>query len=122
MGMQPYILLVDDNDDLTDNLKLVLELEGFTVRTGSSVTAALKMMNEALPGLILADIVMPGTNGYQFFRQIKANRAWASVPFIFLSALTTAEDIDRGLGLGAHDYITKPFAIGELLATINRYL
>ena len=120
--MQPYILLVDDNDDLSDNLKLILEMEGYTVRTVSGGTAALQTMNEELPSLILADVVMPGTNGYDLFRQIKANGAWTSVPFIFLSALTTAQDIDRGLRLGANGYITKPFTIGELLATIHRYL
>jgi DNA-binding response OmpR family regulator len=120
--MQSYILLVDDNDDLADNLKLILEMEGFRVRSVSGSAAALQLMHEELPGLILADIVMPGANGYELFRQVKSNRAWASVPFVFLSALTTSEDINRGLKLGANGYITKPFSIGDLLATINRCL
>jgi DNA-binding response OmpR family regulator len=120
--MQPYILLVDDNDDLSDNLKLILEMEGFKVRAVSGGAAALQTMKEELPDLILADVVMPGTNGYELFRQIKTNGVWAAVPFVFLSALTTVQDIDRGLRLGANGYITKPFTIGELLATIHRYL
>ena len=120
--MQSYILLVDDNDDLSDSLRLILEMEGYRVRSASGSTAALQMMQEELPSLILADIVMPGSNGYDLFRQVKSNRAWAAVPFVFLSALTTREDINRGLKLGANGYITKPFTIGELLATINRCL
>src|SRR5262245_36502315 len=114
--MQSYILLVDDNDDLSDNLKLILEMEGFKVRTVSGSAAALQLLNEELPSLILADIVMPGANGYELFRAVKANRVWASVPFVFLSALTTSEDINRGLRLGANGYITKPFTISDLLA------
>ncbi len=120
--MQPYILLVDDNDDLADNLKLILEMEGYKIRAVSCSAEALQVMHDEMPGLILADIVMPGTNGYDLFRQVKANCAWASVPFVFLSARTTAEDVNRGLRLGADGYITKPFTIGELLSMIQRYL
>jgi len=117
-----YILLIDDNEDLTDNLKLILEMEGFTVQAVSSSDEALKAIRQSMPRLIVADVLMPGTNGYELFKQIKADPRAASVSFIFLSALTTTEDINRGLKLGANEYITKPFAIGDLLASIRRYL
>jgi DNA-binding response OmpR family regulator len=120
--MQSYILLVDDNDDLSDNLKLILELEGFQVQAVAGGEAALQVMAEQMPALILADVVMPETNGYDFFKQVKANRAWASLPFIFLSALTTADEVKRGLKLGANAYITKPFTIAELLAVIHQFV
>jgi two-component system alkaline phosphatase synthesis response regulator PhoP len=120
--MASYILLVDDNSDLSDNLKLILELEGLRVRVASSGGDALQAIKEELPGLIVADVVMPGTNGYDLFREVKAIPSCASIPFIFLSALTTAEDINRGLKMGADAYITKPFVITDLLTTIRRYL
>ncbi len=121
MAQKPYILLVDDNDDLADTLKLVLEMEGYRVQTAACGSAALRLINQELPCLIVADIVMPETSGYELFNQIKSNQAWAAVPFIFLSALTTAEEIDRGRRLGANAYLTKPFAIGDLLAIVHRY-
>lgn len=117
-----YILLVDDNDELTDNLKLILEMEGYRVRTVSSSIAALEVIRQELPVLIVADVLMPGPSGYELFRLVKSNVASAAIPFIFLSALTTAEDINRGLGLGADEYITKPFTISDLLTVIRRYL
>lgn len=121
-GTPMYILLVDDNDDLTDNLRLILEMEGYRVRTVSSSIAALEVIRQETPALIVADVLMPGPSGYEFFKFVKANAASAATPFIFLSALTTPEDVNRGLALGADEYITKPFTISDLLAVIRRYL
>jgi len=120
--MPSYILLVDDNLDLSDNLKLILEMEGYTVQAAMSVQSAIEAIHHELPRLIIADIVMPGASGYDFFKEVKENPTWATIPFIFVSALTTAEDVDRGLQLGADDYVTKPFAIVDLLAAIRRQL
>jgi DNA-binding response OmpR family regulator len=120
--MRSYILLVDDNEDLSNNLKLVLEMEGFQVQTVSSVREALQAIEHEMPGLILADILMPGQNGYDLLCAVKSNGGAARVPFIFLSALTAPEDINRGRKLGADGYITKPFAIGDLLVVIHRYM
>jgi DNA-binding response OmpR family regulator len=120
--MASYILLVDDNSDLSDNLKLILELEGLQVRVASSGSDALQAIDEEIPSLIVADVVMPGANGYDLFKEVKANAASALIPFIFLSALTTAEDVNRGLKMGADAYITKPFVIADLLTTIHHYL
>ena len=120
--MASYILLVDDNSDLSDNLKLILELEGLRVRVASSGSDALRAIDEELPSVIVADVVMPVANGYDLFTEVKANAAYAAIPFIFLSALTTAEDVNRGLKMGADAYITKPFVIADLLTTIHHYL
>jgi DNA-binding response OmpR family regulator len=120
--MSSYILLVDDNLDLSDNLKLILELEGYRVEAVPGARPAIEAIRRELPCLIVADVVMPGANGYDFFREVKANATWATIPFIFLSAMTTPEDIHRGLALGADDYVTKPFAIVDLLAIIRRHL
>jgi twitching motility two-component system response regulator PilG len=117
-----YILLVDDNDDLMENLKLILEMEGYPVKAVSSSVDALDTIDEGTPSLILADVVMAGLNGYDLCQQVKMNADCADVPFIFLSALTTPDDIDRGRNLGADEYVTKPFAIDELLAIVHRYL
>src|ERR1051326_6275476 len=117
-----YILLVDDNDDLMENLKLILEMEGYPVQAVSSSADALDIIDQGTPSLILADVVMAGLNGYDLCQQVKMNADCADVPFIFLSALTTPDDIDRGRNLGADEYVTKPFAIQDLLAIVHRYL
>ena len=117
-----YILLVDDNDDLMENLKLILEMEGYTVKAVSSSIDALQVIDQSAPALILADVVMAGLNGYDLCQQVRMNKECADVPFIFLSALTTPDDIDRGRNLGADDYVTKPFAIHDLLTVIHRYV
>jgi DNA-binding response OmpR family regulator len=117
-----YILLVDDNDDLMENLKLILEMEGYQVMAVSSSLDALQLIEESAPALILADVVMAGLNGYDLCQQVKLNADSANVPFVFLSALTTPDDIDRARILGADDYVTKPFAIQDLLAVIHRYV
>ncbi len=120
--MKPYILLVDDNDDLADNLKLILGLEGLTVRIAPDYETALTVITEEIPALILADVLIPGASGFDFFKDVKAHPNWATIPFVFLSALSAAEDVDRGLKLGANGYITKPFAIDDLLDVIHQYL
>ncbi len=117
-----YILLVDDNDELSDNLRLVLEIEGFQIRAVPSVSAAVKAINQETPGLILADVVMPGQNGYDLFHMIRANRETVNVPFIFLSAAATSEDLERYRRLGADGYITKPFSLNDLLTIVRRYM
>ncbi len=117
-----YILLVDDNDELSDNLRLVLEIEGFQVCAVSSVSAAVKVIKQEVPGLILADVVMPGQNGFDLFQMVRANHETAHVPFIFLSAAATSEDLDRYHQLGADGYITKPFALNDLLTIVRRYI
>jgi DNA-binding response OmpR family regulator len=120
--MNSFILLVDDNDDLTDNLKLILEMEGFEVRAVSCVDDALAVIEERIPALIVADVLMTGVNGFDLLERVKADDALANVPFIFMSALATPQDIEKGLELGADGYVTKPFAIDDLLKIIRSYL
>ncbi|MEP7286810.1 MAG: response regulator [Chloroflexota bacterium] len=120
--MGAYILLVDDNKDLTDNLKLVLEMEGFGVRTVSSGAEAIAAIREEVPVLIVADIVMKGVNGYDLFQSVKANQLTVEIPFIFLSARTTPDDVGHGLKLGADAYVTKPFAVEELISIVHRFV
>ena|SRR5258706_7780211 len=120
--MQGFILLVDDNDDLTDNLKLILEMEGFEVRAVSCVDDALAAIEQSPPALIVADVLMTGVTGFDLLEHVKADATVANVPFIFMSALATPQDIERGIQLGADDYVTKPFDIDELLDIVRRYI
>ncbi|MFX1322246.1 MAG: PleD family two-component system response regulator [Promethearchaeota archaeon] len=119
--VKPLILLVDDNQDILYNIKLFLESKDYRVITAISGKQAIQILSnlDILPELIISDIMMPGINGYDFFEHVSHNLKWNNIPFLFLTAKSTPEDIRLGKMLGVDDYITKPFNEDDLLATIS---
>jgi len=119
--MKPLILLVDDNQDILYNIKLLLESKDYRVITAISGKQAIQILSnlDILPELIISDIMMPGIDGYDFFEHVSDNLKWNHIPFLFLTAKSTPEDIRLGKMLGVDDYITKPFNEDDLLATIS---
>ncbi|MBN1873192.1 MAG: SUMF1/EgtB/PvdO family nonheme iron enzyme [Anaerolineae bacterium] len=117
--MSEIILVVDDNPELVDGVKLTLEMEGYQVLTAGSGQAALQVLDRITPDLILADIMMPNLDGYELYIRVHDNPYWVHIPFIFLTAKTSKEDIRRGKELGAEDYITKPFDPQDVVATVR---
>ncbi|MEJ2406072.1 MAG: response regulator [Candidatus Thiodiazotropha sp.] len=116
------ILVVDDN---ASNLRLLLELlteKGYTVYAAISGELVLDFVKSRLPDLILLDIKMPGLDGYEVCRRLKANESTRSIPIIFLSALEDQRDKVKGFQAGGVDYITKPFQSEELLARVGVHL
>lgn len=113
------ILLVDDEPLITDSLSYSLRREGFEVKAVGEGEQALKEMSEFEPDLVVLDIMLPGMNGLEVCRRIRAN---SSTPVIMLTA--RGEELDRILGLevGADDYLAKPFSFRELLARIRSIL
>lgn len=112
-------------DDVPANLEVVTEtlsLEGSVVTVASSGERAIKQLNRHLPHLILLDIQMPGMNGFETCKAIKANPDWKHIPIIFLTALSDTDSILRGFEVGAVDYISKPFREPELLARVKNHL
>lgn len=119
--MEPTILIVEDNEDLAFNLKLMLEVHDFKVDIAYDGKEALKILKskEKTPDAIVCDIMMPQMDGYDLFKKVYNNPKWVNIPFIFLSALSNPEEIRKGKELGVDDYITKPFNEKDLLATIK---
>lgn len=113
------ILLVDDEPLITDSLSYSLRREGFEVKAVGEGEQALREMSEFEPDLVVLDIMLPGMNGLEVCRRIRAN---SSTPVIMLTA--RGEELDRILGLevGADDYLAKPFSFRELLARIRSIL
>ena len=112
------ILAVDDDRDLCTLLKTALERDGHTVETrcaGADVTAALCRWADC----ILLDIMMPGEDGFAPCRRI---RTLTEAPILFLTARTDEPSVLTGLGIGADDYLSKPFRIAELRARVNAHL
>lgn len=118
----PVILVVDDEANIVELIKFALQKEDYRVVSALDGASGLAMANEYLPDLIVLDIMMPGRDGLEVCRALKANPATAPIPIIILSA--KSDDIDKVLGLemGADDYVTKPFSPRELLARIKANL
>ncbi|MEJ5368338.1 MAG: response regulator transcription factor [Bryobacteraceae bacterium] len=115
-----HILVVDDDENLRDTIALLLENEGFRVTTAADGTAGFEEAIRARPDLVLVDLRMPGMNGVEVCKQLRA--AGARTPIIVLSAI--GDEIDKVLLLeiGADDYVVKPFGTRELLARIRAVL
>jgi DNA-binding response OmpR family regulator len=119
MSEKRAILVVDDELDLVDNVSLALEVEGFQILTAHDGFEALNLLKTRSVDLILADIAMPGMNGYQLFERVRQNPAWMTIPFIFLSARSMDSDIRFGKELGVDDYLAKPIRAADLVATVR---
>jgi len=115
---QKSILLVEDEDIIRESVAEVLELNGFEVMTAMDGLQALTILEVETPDLILADIMMPHMNGYQFFQRVRSNPDWVWIPFIFLSAKGEGEDVRFGKEFGADDYLRKPIDAEDLIAAV----
>ncbi|MBP0021673.1 MAG: hybrid sensor histidine kinase/response regulator [Cyanobacteria bacterium SBLK] len=116
------VLVVDDMPANLEVLTETLSSVGYTISAVTSGERTLKQLKTYIPDLILLDIQMPGIDGFETCRQIKANADTADIPIIFITALSDSDSITRGFSLGAVDYITKPFREVEVLARVKTHL
>jgi CheY-like chemotaxis protein len=114
------VLVVEDDDDTRELLKVLLETRGSTVIATASVQEALAAYNESLPNVIVADIGMPDYNGYTLIGKIRGlERGGQMTPAIALTAFTTAIDRDTVLSAGFQIHMPKPFEPGNLVSVIS---
>src|SRR3972149_2883437 len=116
------LLVVEDDPAMLVALRDILEGAGYTVLTAANGRVALDVLGNEHPALILSDISMPIMDGIELFEAVRKSPHGAGVPFIFLTARGTREDIFAGKSLGADDYITKPITSQELLAAVQARL
>ena len=115
------ILVIEDELALRESIRLIIEVNNFTALTAANGTEGLNLLQnrgEELD-LILCDINMPDISGYDILREVKAHPTLYKVPFIFLTAFADKTEVRKGMDMGADDYLTKPFAIKDLINTIN---
>lgn len=122
MNESSNILIVDDNPNNLQVLASILTADGFKVRPALSGEVALRAMEAQTPDLILLDIRMPGMDGYETCRQLKAQEVTRNIPVLFISALHEVEDKLQAFRVGAVDYITKPFQAEEVLARVHTHM
>jgi len=115
----PTVLVVDDEVSLRDFVRRNLEVRGYNVLTAANGLEALAIFNTHIISLVILDVMMPRMDGLETIRRIRQD---STVPIIILSALGEESDKVQALNLGADDYLTKPFGVGELLARVQAVL
>jgi len=116
------ILLVDDNSQVRQLIARTLEIEGYSIIQASDGTVALSILQHLTPDLILSDIQMPNLNGIDFYRTVRHDRRWVTIPFIFLSSKDDPEAVDVGRELGVEDNLVKPVDDQLLVKIVNARL
>lgn len=116
------ILVADDSTTIVDMIKAALEREKFNVITAKDGEEALNKVYQEMPDLILLDIEMPKINGYVVCKRIKAHPQTKDIPVIMLTVKSKESDKQWGLGMGADEYLTKPFEMEKLVEVIKERL
>jgi len=116
------VLVVDDEKDLVELVSYNLQRSGYQVLTASSGTEALELARQNKPDLLLLDLMLPGLEGTEVARRLKADPATSHIPIVMLTAKGEETDVVVGLTLGADDYVAKPFSMKILLARLNNVL
>ncbi len=119
---EDHILVVEDDLRIQELLQYNLQKEGFAVLPAHSAEAALQILEQTTPQLVLLDLMLPGMDGLTFCRRLKGSPQWRSIPIIMLTARREEADMVAGLELGADDYLPKPFSVRVLLARIRAVL
>lgn len=120
--MQKVILIADDEPDIVETMKFLVESEGYECLTAFDGEEALRLAREVKPDLMLLDVMMPKINGYKVSRLLKFDKKYKDIPILMITARSQEEDKLIGEETGADEYITKPFDVAEVLDRIKAYL
>jgi two-component system alkaline phosphatase synthesis response regulator PhoP len=116
------VLVVDDEPNIALSLEYLMKGQGLDVRVARDGDAALEALAERLPDVLLLDVMLPKRDGYEICQTIRANPDWKRVKIIMLTARGRQIEQEKGLALGADDYITKPFSTKEVIERVRQYL
>ncbi len=120
--MPPSVLLVEDEAHIILSLQFLMQKEGYDVRVARDGEEALATMAQRTPDLVLLDVMLPKRDGYDVCQRIRANPAWRDVRVIMLTAKGRDVERDKGLALGADDYVIKPFSTRDLVEKVRGML
>jgi DNA-binding response OmpR family regulator len=113
--------VIDDEPNIVLSLEVLMKKAGFGVRVARDGEKALAALAKHKPSLVLLDVMMPKRDGYDVCQTMRANPAWRDVRVVMLTAKGRDVERDKGLALGADDYITKPFSTREVLERVRAY-
>ena len=120
--MAKYVLIVDDAPNIVLSLEFLMKKEGYEVYSVSNGEEAMAAIAAKTPDLILLDVMMPRKDGYEVCQELRANQDWNDIKIIMLTAKGRDVEREKGLALGADDYVTKPFATQELVRKVKTLL
>src|SRR5574341_656581 len=120
--MARRVLIADDEPNIVMSLEFLMEQSGYEVQVARTGDEALAAVETFEPVLVLLDVMMPRKNGYEVLQAIRANPARRAVKVVLLTAKGRDVDVEKGLGLGADAYVTKPFATRDLVARVKALL
>jgi len=118
----PTLLVIEDDETVRRALQRIFESSGYRVLAASDGTELTDIMHETFIDLILLDVGLPWINGYELAQMMKEHSELNKVPIVFISAHNDQAAIKKGFGVGAHDYITKPFEVEKVLKTVSTLL
>ena len=116
------IVIVEDEPDILEVLSYNLRREGYDVKSSMDGVQGLRLIQDLTPDLVLLDLMLPGLGGLEICKKLKADTSSQHIPIIMVSAKGEESDIVQGFGIGADDYITKPFSPRELIARVKAVL
>ncbi|WP_412852087.1 response regulator transcription factor [Ectothiorhodospira shaposhnikovii] len=116
------VLVVDDEPNIVLSLEFLMKEAGFDVRVARDGESALEAVRQAPPHVILLDVMLPKRDGYDVCQTIRANPAWKDVRILMLTAKGRQIEKEKGLAMGADDYITKPFSTREVVERVRAYM
>ncbi len=120
--MGQTILVADDEPSILLSLQFLLQKAGYTVRVARDGEEVLQAVEESCPDLIILDAMMPARSGYDVCQLLRSSERCHDVPIIMLTAKGRDIDREKGMALGATDYVTKPFSTRDLVETVRRQL
>ncbi|MBQ8168612.1 response regulator [bacterium] len=116
------ILIVDDEQDIVESLKFVLEAADYTCYCAYNGEDGLKLAKELVPDLMILDVMMPKINGYKISRLLKYDNKYKDIPILMVTARSQEEDKLIGEETGVNEYITKPFDLNDVVNKVKQYL
>ncbi|MFN3882067.1 MAG: response regulator transcription factor [Nitrincola lacisaponensis] len=116
------VLVVDDEPNILLSLEFLMEQAGFSVTTAEDGETALQRINDTEPDLVLLDISLPGISGFDVLEQLRQDARFTRLPVIMLTAHGREVEREKGMALGADDYITKPFSTQTLVQKVRTLL
>ena len=116
--MEKTVLIIDDDEKLSKMLAFLFMAKGFKVESANGGPAAFKTLERVKPSVVILDVMMPGMDGFEVVEKVKEDPLLKDIPVIMLSALSSAQNREKSISLGAYAYFEKPFKSTELVSKV----
>lgn len=122
MNQRPRVLIAEDEETIVESLCFLMEKEGYEVSVATNGQTAITMIARDIPDMVLLDVMMPGCDGFEVVRAVRADPRTKSIPIMMLTAKTREVDRRKGLELGVDDFVTKPFSTRDVVSRVKALL